>query len=313
MSKYLVVDSSFLAYRSYFAYGNLTNKKNQPTGAIFGYAKTIFQLVNKLAPDYLVICKDLQTPTFRHEALEEYKGNRKPMEDNMQSQMSLIEDFSNMITKNNFSYEGYEADDVIYSVVNKYSNDTNEFYILSGDKDLFQLFTFDRVSFVKEEKEFVTVFRREDFVTKYSLQPVQWVDYKALIGDGSDNFAGVPGVGPVSALKILHGCGSLHTLITALKMDSKPFNPCSIDNSVQEFITNPKNEALITKIKENYKTLVLSYKLSKLALCEYSNIPLEESFTFEKSLPLLEELDMHGLVKYYNTNFGIKLIQEELF
>lgn len=313
MSKYLIVDSSFLAYRSYFAFGNLTNKKNQPTGAIFGYAKTIFQLVNKLAPEYLIICKDLQTPTFRHEALKEYKGNRKPMEDNMQSQMQLIEDFSNLITKNNFSLEGYEADDIIYSVVNKYSNDSNEFYILSGDKDLFQLFTFDRVSFVKEEKDFVTIFRSEEFVTKYSLQPVQWVDYKALVGDGSDNFAGVPGIGPVSALKILHGCGCLHTLIEALKMDSKPFNPYSISNNVQEYINNPKNEALVTKIKENYEVLKLSYMLSKLALCDYSANPLEDSFTFEKSLPMLEELDMHGLVKYYHTNFGIKLIQEELF
>jgi DNA polymerase I len=313
MSKFLIVDSSFLAYRSYFAYSGLKNKKGQPTGAIFGYAKTIFQLTNKLAPDYLVIAKDLQTPTFRHKALEEYKGNRKPMEDDMQSQMSLIEEFSNTITKNNFSVEGYEADDVIYAVLNKYANETNEFYILSGDKDLFQLFTFDRVSFVKEEKEFVTVFRREDFVTKYQLQPVQWVDYKALVGDGSDNFAGLPGVGPVSALKILHGCGNLHTLTTALKLDSKPFNPATIDNTVQDFISNPKNEALIAKIKDNYQTLVLSYKLSKLALCEYSNEPLTDTYTFDKALPMFEELDMHALVKYYHTNFGIKLIQEELF
>ncbi len=313
MSKFLVIDSSFLAYRSYFAYGNLTNKKGTPTGAIFGYAKTLFQLTNKLAPDYIIIAKDLQTPTFRHEALEAYKGNRKPMEENMQCQMSLIEEFSTLVTKNNFSIAGYEADDVIYSVVSKYSNDNNEFFILSGDKDLFQLFTFDRVSFVKEEREFVTVFGRDDFVNKYQLQPVQWVDYKALVGDGSDNFAGVPGVGPVSALKLLNSCGCLHTLITSLKMDSKPFNPCPIPNVSKEFISNPKNEPLITKIKENYDTLVLSYKLSKLAMCEYSVEPLEDSYTFEKSLSLLESLDMHGLIKYYNTNFGIKLIQEELF
>jgi DNA polymerase I len=313
MAKFLIVDSSFLAYRSYFAYVGLKNKSGQPTGAIFGYAKTIFQLTNKLAPDYLIIAKDLQTPTFRHEALDEYKGNRKPMEDDMQSQMSLIEEFSTLITKNNFSVEGFEADDVIYSVLNKYANETNEFFILSGDKDLFQLFTFDRVSFVKEEKEFVTIFRREDFVTKYQLQPVQWVDYKALVGDGSDNFAGLPGVGPVTALKILQNCGCLHTLVTSLKLDSKSFNPSTLDNIVEAFINDPKNSSLIAKIKENFDTLKLSYKLSKLALCEYSVEPLAETITFDKSLTMLEQLDMVGLIKYYHTNFGIKLIQEELF
>jgi 5'-3' exonuclease len=231
----------------------------------------------------------------------------------MSSQMPYINDMAKTMTANCFAVDGYEADDVINSVVNRFSDGKSTFYILSGDKDLFQLFTYDNVSFVKEEKEFVTLFTKDDFIKKYTLQPVQWVDYKALIGDGSDNFAGVPGVGPVTANKLLTSCGSLYNIVKKLGLDGSSFNPYIIDNQIDDFFNDKKNEKLIEKLKENYETLVQSYMLSKLVTCDFTDQQLSTEFKFENIIPTLDTLGMHSLVKYYNTNFASMLIQEELF
>lgn len=312
--KFLIVDSSFLAYRSYFAYPNLQNQYNVYTGAIFGFAKTVLQLTYKINPDFLIFTHDLQDPTFRHKALDEYKGNRKPMEDHMVSQMSLIRNFANSVTSNNFAVSGYEADDVIYSIVNDYNKEDNEFYIVSGDKDLFQLFVFDNVNFVTEERDYAVLFSREQFINKYSLEPNQWLDYKALLGDSSDNFGGVDGIGKITATKILQQCGNLYTLTKKLGMNTDVFVPVSFKNNIEEFTNNPKNAGLINKIKTNQEKLNLSYKLSKLAHCSYKNDTKEfDSHDFGQTLDLLTELDMISLVKYYNTYFGSKLLQTELF
>jgi DNA polymerase I len=315
MKKYLIIDTSYLAYRSFFAYPRLQNDNKVDTGAIFGFAKTMLQLAIKIGPDVIVFAKDTKEPTFRHEELTTYKANRPPMENTMVSQLSLIDEFSKNVTANNFAMVGYEADDIIFSVVNQYSREDVEFYVYSGDRDLYQLFVYPHVVFVKEERELVTMFTQDDFRTKYELEPNQWVDYKALVGDSGDNFKGLDGVGPVTAVKLLHACGSLYNLANALGLDSTPFRLIDIGDKgvVQEFITNPKNKSLIDKVINQYDDLCLSYKLSKLAMCNYSENALAESFDFSKTVPLLEELQMMTLVKYYNNNFGNYLKQEELF
>ena len=302
----------YLTYRSYYAYGNLTNLERQPTGAFFGYAKTVLQLLNKLDADYLAIARDLPEPTLRHKELVEYKANRKPMEDNLVSQLPLIDDFCDKITTNFFSLGGYEADDIINSLVTKYASNENEIYIMSGDRDLYQLFIHPNVYFVKEEKNYVELFGEQDFVKKYELNANQWVDYKALIGDGSDNFKGVPGVGPVTATKLLQANGSIYNLLGKLNIDNSKFSPGGTGES-DAWIEDKKNATLIEKIKNNMPILEQSYMLSKLMLCDYTTNPLSKGHTFENSLELLEKNNMKTLVDYYNKNFGQKLIQDELF
>jgi 5'-3' exonuclease len=312
MSKFLIIDSMYLTYRSFYAYPNLTNKEGVPTGAFFGYVKSILQMVNKLEVDYLVIARDLPSPTFRHEELVDYKANRKPMEDNLVNQLPLIDKFCELSSPNFFSLKGYEADDIIYSVVSKYSKPGNEFYILSGDRDLYQLFVFDNVSFVKEERGYVALFTKDDFETKYGLKPVQWVDYKALVGDGSDNFKGLPGVGPVTATKLLQEAGSLYNIAQEIGLENNNFNPIDI-GSATEWVLDKKNKPLIDKMFQNKDILFQSYMLSKLAHCDFSATDLSKDITFDKVLPLLEEHNLNTLVTYYYNNFGQKLTQEELF
>jgi 5'-3' exonuclease len=312
MSKFLIIDSMYLTYRSYYAYPNLTNKEGVPTGAFFGYAKTVMQMVNKLDVNYLIFARDLPSPTFRHEELIDYKANRKPMEDKLVSQLPLIDKFCECSSPNFFSLKGFEADDIIYSVVSKYSKPGNEFYILSGDRDLYQLFVFDNVSFVKEDKNYVTLFTKDDFETKYGLKPVQWVDYKALVGDGSDNFKGLPGVGPVTATKLLQEAGSLYNIAKEIGLDNNNFNPIDI-GSATDWVNNLKNKSLIEKMHENKDILFQSYMLSKLAHCDFSSTDLSGSISFDKVIPLFEEHSLATLVAYYYNNFGQKLTQEELF
>ncbi|MGL4758744.1 MAG: 5'-3' exonuclease [Patescibacteria group bacterium] len=312
MNKFLIIDSMYLAYRSFYGYPNLTNSKGDPSGAFFGYAKTILQMVYKINPDYLVITRDLPEPTIRHEALEEYKANRKPMEDSMVSQLPLIDEFGSKVTKNFLAKSGYEADDIIYSIIQKYSNEKNEFYVFSGDRDLYQLFVMPNVSFVKEEKNFISMFTHNDFEQKYGLKPTQWVDYKALVGDGSDNFKGVPGIGPVSATKLLNSVGSLYNLFKEMNWKVSDFQPYPIPID-KVWLADKKNQPIIKKIEENKDALIQSYFLSKLIQCDLSAFEVSNEIKFENVLSLLENNSMQSLITYYHKNFGSNLIQEELF
>ena len=113
--KTLIIDTSYLIYRSYFAYPKLTFN-NQPVGAFFGFAKTIIELVRDNKPDQLVFACDTSEPTWRHKLVSDYKAGRAQIEEAMISQFPLVNDWCESISKNVFKYSGWEADDIIFSI-----------------------------------------------------------------------------------------------------------------------------------------------------------------------------------------------------
>jgi DNA polymerase I len=264
--RYLVIDTSYLTYRSYFAFQNM-KQGDQPIGALYGFAKAIVQLYNEFQPDDIIFTCDLPVPTWRHIVKDDYKAGRSPMEEDMRTQIPFILDWIATLTSNKWSVEGYEADDLIYTFVRQKlgsewsveAESEDEILIFSADKDLYQLLQWKGVSFVILEKgKQPALFNHQSFIAKYDLQPVQWLDYKAMVGDGSDNLSGIPGIGPKNAIALLHAWGSLQNLCAHLKIDL-PFMPISITP-----VTGIVTEKQKTLFLEHTEALWSTYKLSQL-------------------------------------------------
>jgi 5'-3' exonuclease len=267
----LIIDTSYLIYRSFFAYPSLTSK-GKPTGAFFGFAKTILALIQEYKPDELVFANDTAAPTWRHKILDDYKGNRPEIQDEMLQQIPIIKDWISRISPNVFSQDGFEADDFIFTVCQRLLLKpsvvtTSKILIFSSDRDLYQILVHPAVFFVQTKalKDGWQLFGKDEFRLKYGLEPEQWLDYKALTGDASDNLKGVPGVGPKTATKILQQVGCLYNLLEVLGLENVDFckNEISKNGSI-EFVAEPKNQALIEKIKENIIKLKQTYYLATL-------------------------------------------------
>ena len=314
-------------YKSYFSLPHLKNNNGQYTGALYGFIKNLMQITQKLQPDFLIFAQDTKEKTFRHNADAQYKANRAPMEEAMLTQIAPVNDVQRLISENVFACVGYEADDIIYSLVNDNKDKDAIFYIYSADKDLYQLFVFDNVYFINQDKDYITTFGREDFEKKYLLKPNQWVEYKALVGDTGDNFAGVPGIGAVGAVNILHHCENLFTLCKNIGLLSGKYNEVFVPidytqtSKALSFVLSPKNKKIIEKVTTNEQLLYHSYYLSKLVQFDYfktnmyklSTTGLTNGFDWSAVIETLEKNNMDSLIKYYKTNFANQQSSEELF
>ena len=142
MSKTLIlIDGHALAYRQFFALERtgMKNSENQPTWAVYGFFKAIFDLLAKIHPDYIAVAFDVGRRTFRTEKFEEYKANREAMPDTMRSQLGIICEGLNAFDIPIITKEGFEADDVIGTISKNASDKGHNTLILTGDQDSFQL------------------------------------------------------------------------------------------------------------------------------------------------------------------------------
>lgn len=210
MSLYLV-DGHALAYRSYYAFVRrpLVNSKGEETSAVFGFIKTILQLLEKFEPTHLVAVFDSAEATFRDELFADYKANRPGMPEALADQLPRIMEVIEAMGIPVLSAPGYEADDIIATLSRRIES-RMPVRVVSGDKDLFQIVTPathilrpGKAGLLDEEVD------RGLLKEKYGLDPEQFVDYQALRGDPSDNVPGVPGIGEKTALKLMRQFGSL--------------------------------------------------------------------------------------------------------
>ena len=212
----LLLDGHSLAYRAFFALPveNFTTSGGQHTNAIYGFASMIINLIRDEKPTHIATAFDVSRKTFRSEKFPEYKANRASTPDEFRSQMSYINELLDAFRIKHFEVEGFEADDIIATFVDRFGKD-NEILICTGDRDSFQLVTPDVT--VLYPKKGVTELARmtpEAVLEKYGLSPAQYPDFAALRGDPSDNLPSIPGVGEKTASKWITEYGSLSSLIS---------------------------------------------------------------------------------------------------
>ncbi len=235
----ILIDGHALAFRSFYALertGMKTSDK-EPTWAVFGFFKAIFDLLKnpQINPDCIAVAFDVSHHTFRTECYTEYKANRQQMPDTMQSQMGLIMEGLKAFNIPIYTKEGFEADDVIGTIVTKASKLGHKTIILTGDQDAFQLI--DRegtVSVLIPSKGELINYDWAGVYNKLGIYPDQVVDYKALRGDTSDNIPGIKGIGEKTAVKLLDRYQTLDNVLShADEVDGKSLKE-KLKNGVED-------------------------------------------------------------------------------
>lgn len=243
MGKTLVlIDGHALAFRQYFALERsaMKNSQNQPTWAVYGFFKSIFDLLKKIKPDSIAVTFDVSHHTFRTELYEEYKANRETMPDSLSTQMGFICEGLNAFGIPIYTKEGFEADDLIGTISARASRRGDETLILTGDQDSFQLV--DKEGLVKvliPSQGILKEYGWEQVYEKLGVYPNQVVDYKALRGDTSDNIPGIRGIGPKTAQQLLDKYGNLENVLEDCENIEK--------KSIREKICAEKDVAILSK------------------------------------------------------------------
>lgn len=207
MGKTLVlIDGHALAYRQFFALERtaMKNSQNQPTWAVYGFFKAVFDLLSKIHPDSIAVTFDVSHRTFRTEMYEDYKANRESMPDSLGSQLELICQGLKAFDIPIYTREGFEADDLIGTISSRAAKLGHKTLILTGDQDSFQLI--DKDGFIKvliPSKGELKEYNWTQVYDKLGVYPDQVIDYKGLRGDTSDNIPGIKGIGEKTAQKLL--------------------------------------------------------------------------------------------------------------
>jgi len=210
MERLMLLDGNGLIYRGYFALPPLTTSKGELVNAVFGFCSIVLRGIADIKPDYVAVAFDLQGPTFRHEQYAEYKATRQRMPDDLRDQFPKVREVVAALRIPVYELAGYEADDVIGTIIVDAERRGLDTTIVTGDLDMLQLVTDQtRLMTTRSGVENTILYDPAKIDERFGLVAGQMIDYKALKGDPSDNIPGVPGVGEKTAAKLIREYGSL--------------------------------------------------------------------------------------------------------
>jgi DNA polymerase-1 len=215
---YLVDGSSYI-HRAYHAIRNLSNSKGLPTNAVLGFTKMLLKLLADVSPVYLAVVFDARGKTFRHELYPDYKANRPPMPGDLALQIPYIKDISVGLGLKVLEKQGFEADDVIGTLVCRCEKKGCSAVIVTGDKDFRQLVS-PATSLWDTMKDSKTGYL--ELREKYGFEPERFIDVMGLSGDTSDNIPGVPGVGEKTGIKLIQSFGTFEGVFEKLEAVDRP-------------------------------------------------------------------------------------------
>ncbi len=255
MKKLMVLDGNSIVNRAFYGVSqSLTTREGQPTNAIFGFLNILNKLLDEVSPDALCVTFDRSAPTFRHQTYDQYKANRKGMPEELASQMPLLKEVLAALNVPRYELDGWEADDLLGTIARLDEEAGWETVIVTGDKDSLQLVTGKTtVKLVSTRMGRTTTkdVTPESFQEEYGFAPKNIIDLKALMGDSSDNYPGVKGVGEKTAMALIQ---LYHTI--ARLYDHMP-GICSAPGT-------PAKPGLIKKLEEGKESAFLSYDLATI-------------------------------------------------
>ncbi len=243
---FVILDSNALLYRSYYALPVLTTNKGELVNAVYGFLLIFLKVVKEFNPDYIAAAFDFPAPTFRHQKFKGYKSQREKTPDDLRAQFPLIKEILKAFRVPVFEIKGFEADDIIGTLVKKIikKNKRIEIIIVSGDKDIMALVDKQtKVYFLKKGVKNVVFYDEKKVKEEYHLTPNQLIDFKALRGDPSDNVSGVPGIGEKTAIDLVQKFNSLENLYKTIENG----NNLEIKSSLKENLLKYKKEAIMSK------------------------------------------------------------------
>lgn len=242
MKRLVLIDGNAIVHRAYHALPPLHRTEGgQVTNAVYGFFSMTLKIISDLAPDNLIVCFDRAAPTFRKQLYVGYQATRPKMEDDLSGQFEIIREVLAKIKVCVFELDGYEADDLIGTLSKQAAeeNKENQVVILTGDRDLLQLVNSQVLvlaPIVGVTK--MILFDSDKVKEKYGLEPSQFIDYKALVGDSSDNYPGVNGIGPKGAANLLNKYQTLDGIYSNLG---------EISPNVSEKLANDAEQSALAK------------------------------------------------------------------
>ena len=215
-NKFLILDGHSLVYRAFFALPlELQTKKGLHTNAVLGFTNMLLRLIEDQSPAYILTTFDYPAPTFRHRVFHDYKATREKTPPELKEQLPLIKEILQALNIAVWEMEGYEADDLLGAFAKEGEKEALSTCIVTADADVYQLLSPQvKILITRQGITRLEELTEEKFQEKFGLSPRQWVDYKALKGDASDNIPGVPGIGKKRALQLLKKYNSLEEVLS---------------------------------------------------------------------------------------------------
>ncbi len=283
--KLLAIDGNSILNRAFYGIKMLTTKNGQYTNAIFGFINILFKLLENEQPDAVCVAFDLKAPTFRHKKYEGYKAGRKPMPEELRSQLPLIKEWLTLAGYCVLEKEGYEADDILGTLSHLCEQTGNSCVIATGDRDAFQLIgknTKVLLSATKQGQAEVITYDEAALFEKYGLTPPQMIDLKAIMGDASDKIPGVAGIGEKGATDLIKLFGTLDNIYENI-------NSQNIKEGVRNKLILGKESAYLSRFLGTIcKSVPIQSDLNLYKIKEKS----------EKLAPFMTKLELFKQLKY---------------
>jgi len=283
MKKLIVIDGFAILHRAYHALPPLKAKDGTLTNAVYGFFSMFLKLLNDVRPDYIAVCLDRPAPTFRQSLYVGYQAQRPSMESDLSLQIDLVHQALEKSKIKIFELDGYEADDLIGTIAKQVVQNKEEIQVIivSGDRDLLQLVN-PQVRMIAPVTGItkMILFDEEKVEEKYGLKPHQFIDYKALVGDASDNYPGVSGIGPKTASNLLKEYETFENIYKNL---------------------NKLPEGLALKLAQDAEQAALAKKLATIVLDAPIKIKIQDCSA--------NNIDREELVKFFE-NLGFKSLIE---
>lgn len=293
MKKLLILDTFNFLHRAYHALPKtFTDPQGDPTNAVYGVTSMVINVLSRIRPDYIIAAVDGQKPTFRVQEFTQYKAQRKPMEDDLKSQIPKVFEILDAFGIKRILVEGYEADDIVGTVTKKFEKKV-EVIIVSNDRDLWQLAGNGTIIMVPGRKGTIEWVGEKEVDAKLGFDANKIADYKGLKGDTSDNIPGVYGIGDITATKLIKQYGSVEEIYKNL-----------------DKITP---ESLKKKLEESAEQAFMSKKLAQLVLDVPLDVSLEDckynEFNKVNVKEVLEKYNFKSLIR--RLGFEDKKVKEQ--
>ncbi len=283
----IIIDGNSLVNRAYYAIRNpMMTKHGVYTHAVYGFINILNKIINEYDPAYMLIAFDMKAPTFRHKQYEEYKAGRKKMPPELAMQIPILKEVLDAMNISRMEFEGYEADDLIGTVAKRAESENLEPLIITGDKDELQLVSdVTKVMLTRKGISDFEMFDAQTMLEKYGFTPKQFIDYKGLVGDSSDNIPGIPGVGDKSGTNLIKEFGSVEEVIARSAEIKSP----ALRGKVEEYA----QQALMSKMLATINTSVpVEYDIASFKRIEPDYSKLVEIYTRLEFRSLLSKLDI---------------------
>lgn len=276
----LLFDGNALVHRAYHAIPKLNAPDGRQTNAVYGFLSSFLAAIKLFKPTYAVVAFDVAGGTFRDELYKEYKATRTPADQELYDQIPLVQEVLRTLNVPIFGVTGFEADDVIATIVAKTRNsqpaiEKPEVIIVTGDNDALQLVSGNvKVYSLARGVKNAVIYDEQKVHEKYGIEPKLIADFKALAGDQSDNIKGVSGIGPKGAVKLI-----------------KEFGPVEKIIQKSEIIKPHRKEAILAKEIASMRTDVpLDFELAKAKIRDYDRQAVEKKFKELGFVSLLKRL-----------------------